>query len=44
MLLLQYKTLGKILIAGDLNARTNNEPDFVMDIDDRFSPITDIGS
>ena len=38
------KTLGKILIAGDLNARTNNEPDFVMDIDDRFSPINDIES
>lgn len=39
-----YKTLGKILVADDLNARTNNDPDFVIDIDDRFSPINDIES
>ena len=37
-----YKTMGNVIIAGDLNARTNSEKDFVLDEDDNFSPISDI--
>ena len=38
------KQLGNILLAGDLNARTNNQPDFVLDYNDRFSPVSDLDS
>ena len=36
------KQLGNILVARDLNARTSNQPDFGLDYNDRFSPISDL--
>ena len=33
---------GEIMIAGDLNARTNLDPDYVLDEGDTFSPISQI--
>ena len=38
----KYKAKGNILIAGDLNARTSTNCDFVDDFSDKFSPINNI--
>ncbi len=35
----QYSSEGDIIIAGDLNARTNLENDIVLDDGDNYSPI-----
>ena len=37
-----YKSQGNIIIAGDLNAKTGTERDYVEDKNDDHSPINDI--
>ena len=43
-MLQQEKQLGNILIAEDLDARTNKEPDVDLDYNDRFSLVNDLDS
>ena len=38
----KFQSQGNILIAGDFNAKTSTENDFVSDIDDKHSPIHEI--
>ena len=40
----RFRLKGNVLLAGDLNARTNTREDFVDDNNDKHSPINDINS
>ena len=40
--ILKYSREGNIILAGDLNAKTNIKSDFVSDINDQHSPINEI--
>ena len=40
----KYQAEGNILIAGDFNAKTSTESDYVSDINDKHSPIHDIAT
>ena len=40
----KFQTKGNIIIAGDFNAKTSTERDFVSDIDDKHSPIHQIAT
>ena len=37
-----FKSFGDIIITGDFNARTKTDDDYIIDEEDRFSPITDL--
>ena len=37
-----FKSLGDIIITGDFNARTKIDDDYIIDEEDRFSPINDL--
>ena len=37
-----YTLNGKVMIAGDFNAKTGPESDFVLDHQDNHSPVNDI--
>ena len=38
----RFQNEGNIFIAGDLNAKTGSDSDFVSDLNDNHSPINDI--
>ena len=40
--MLKFSTDGNVILAGDLNAKTNTKSDFVSDINDKHSPINEI--
>ena len=37
----RFSEEGKILIAGDLNARTGIAPDFIIDDEDKYLPLSE---
>ena len=37
-----FKSFGDIIITGDFNARTKTDDDYIIDEEDRFSPINDL--
>ena len=39
--LINYQELGNVLLCGDFNARTGQEPDLIIHDDDRYTPIFD---
>ena len=37
-----HKSSGNIIVCGDLNGKTGTSPDFVLDENDKHSPVTEI--
>ena len=38
----KFKSFGDIIITGDFNARTKTDDDYIIDEEDRFSPVNDL--